>query len=182
MLEPYKNHIWGTSEYSNGAIILASHAQLRRLDKMQRWFLHELDITDTDAFLNFNFAPPSLRRRIGLLGFLHKRCLNTCHPLLCELLPWDTGTQYRYNTKTLEAFFDRVSEHANLYDRSLYLYVLMYNRLPQSLVDSPSTPVFQARLTHLTKQRAARGDRTWRDAFQDCLEVVNQFYGPNAHA
>ena len=42
LIMQYKTHIWGFAEYSNGAIIVASQSQLKRLDKMQRWFLHEL--------------------------------------------------------------------------------------------------------------------------------------------
>ena len=87
LIGKYKTHIWGFSEYSNGAIILACDSQAKRIDKMQRWFLHELGITDTEAFKTHNVAPPSLRRRIGILGFLHKRVLQQCHPYLLGALP-----------------------------------------------------------------------------------------------
>ena len=60
MLLQFKTHVWSICEYHNGALILAQHNQLQRIDKMQRWFLHELDITDTNAFVLHNFAPPSL--------------------------------------------------------------------------------------------------------------------------
>jgi len=82
LITQYKTQIWGFSEYSNGALVMATESQIQRLDKMQRWFLHELEITDLDAFKIYNFAPPSLRRRIGLLGFLHKRVLQQCHSYL----------------------------------------------------------------------------------------------------
>ena len=87
LIGQYKTHIWGNSEYSNEALILACNSQLGRLDRMQRWFLHELGVSDYDACVSFNFAPPSLRQRIGVLGFFHKRVLrilthfsrNSCH-------------------------------------------------------------------------------------------------------
>ena len=75
MLNQYKSHIWGITEYSNGVLILAPPSQLQRLDKLQRWYLHELGLSDKEAFVDHNFAPPSLRRAIGILGFLHKRVL-----------------------------------------------------------------------------------------------------------
>ena len=50
--------------------------------------MHELEISQETAFLEHNFALPSLRRRIGLLGFAHKIALGGCHPRLSELLPW----------------------------------------------------------------------------------------------
>jgi hypothetical protein len=75
MLDQNKSHVWNVKEYPNGALIMAAPRQLRRLDKVQRWYLHELALTDTDAFIKYNFAPPSLRRAIGMLGFIHKRTL-----------------------------------------------------------------------------------------------------------
>ena len=74
MLNQYKSHIWGITEYSNGVLILAPPSQLNRLDKVQRWYLHELGMSDKEAFISHNFAPPSLRRAIGILGFLHNEC------------------------------------------------------------------------------------------------------------
>ena len=40
------------------------------------------------TFLDYNFAPPCLRRDIGLLGFVHKRVLGQCHPAIKYFLPW----------------------------------------------------------------------------------------------
>ena len=37
MLNQYKAHVWGITEYSNGVLILAPPCQLCRLDKLQRW-------------------------------------------------------------------------------------------------------------------------------------------------
>ena len=58
MLSQYTTHVWSATEYHNGALILALPTQLQRIDKMQRCFLHELDMTDTGAFVVYNFAPP----------------------------------------------------------------------------------------------------------------------------
>ena len=57
MMNQYKTHVWSRTEYHNGALILALDNQLQRIDKMQRWFLHELEVTDTHAFIEYNFAP-----------------------------------------------------------------------------------------------------------------------------
>ena len=78
----YNAHIWSKTEYHNGALIIAGEIRLRKLDKMQRGFLYELGSDDKHVFVEHNFAPPSLRRTIGILGFLHKRNLGTCHPAL----------------------------------------------------------------------------------------------------
>ena len=179
MLEQYKSHVWGITEYSNGAIILAPPCQVRRLDKLQRWYLHELGISDQSAFVDHNFAPPSLRRHIGLLGFLHKRVLGVCHPALCQALPFGpVGIAARYHTKHLETFSGEVLCNHRLYERSLYGFTRVYNRLPQSLADSPSVSALQTRLTHLAKEKAKQGHEDWRRCFQDCHEINGMFPNP----
>ena len=63
-----------------------------------------------------------------------------------------------------------------LYRRSLYAYVLVYNRLPQTLADSPSVSSFQARLTHLAKEMVPNSEELWRGCFQDCQAIQHMFY------
>ena len=62
-------------EYHSGAIFHASDTLLERLDSAQRGFLQEIGMSPEIAFVEHNFAPPRLRRNIGMLGFLHKRVL-----------------------------------------------------------------------------------------------------------
>ena len=174
LIQQYKSHIWGISEYSNGAIILASASQLRRLDKMQRYFLHQIGVTDSEAFVVYNFAPPSLRCRIGILGFIHKRILHQCHPSLISAMPLCQDQRNRYHDKSLETYLDGVIRHDRLYFRSLYGYMHMYNRLPQHLVDLPSVKSFQTKLTHMAKHRAQSDDVRWRQSFEDCAEILRQ--------
>ena len=79
-----------------------------------------------------------------------------------------------------ESQFDTVRANRKLYDRSLYMYILMYNRLPQELVEAPTVSSFQSRLTKLAKGRADREEASWRCAFRDCKDVVDFFYASNA--
>ena len=172
LINQYKAHVWSFAEYHNGVITLACESQLARLDSMQRGFLHELSMEDTQAFLKSNFAPPSLRRPIGLLGFVHKRILGECHPLVKELLPSAPAiTDRTCHTRQLECRMAEVRGHWRLHERSLYAYVILYNRLPQKLVDLPSVADFQSELTRLARTRAYDGDATWREAYCDCAEV-----------
>ena len=84
----FKTQIWGLIETNMGGYFHAASSLLDRIDGAQNRFLHELDVTPATAFLEFNFAPPSLRRNIGILGLLHKRVLGKCLHLLnlCFLL------------------------------------------------------------------------------------------------
>ena len=176
MLNQYKTHVWSSTEYHNGALILAVHNQLQRIDKMQRWFLHELQVTDTQAFVEYNFAPPSIRRRIGILGFLHKRVLESCHPAMVKEFGFEPVQAGRYHDRSLVSHYAEVRAHSRVYNNSLYMYVLMYNRLPQEIVELPSVSSFQKKLTKLAKDRADQGHANWRCAYQDCKDVVDYFY------
>ena len=88
MIDQYKTHIWGIVETHSGAIFHASTYLLDKLDNVQEHFLHELGISASAAFMEYNFAPPTLRRNIGVLGLLHKRVLGLCHPAFETLLPF----------------------------------------------------------------------------------------------
>ena len=68
----------------------AASSLLEKLDHVQNRFLRELNVSPCQAFLEFNFAPPSLRRNIGALGLLHKRVLGKAHPTFEKLIPWYT--------------------------------------------------------------------------------------------
>ena len=73
MLQQYKTHIWGGTEYANGAILHACDTVLARIDRLQQSFLDDMHLTSEVAFLDHNFATPTLRRDIGILGFIHNR-------------------------------------------------------------------------------------------------------------
>ena len=62
----------------------------------------------------------------------------------------------------------------------LYAYILMYNRLPQGLVDLPSAKALQTKLTHLAKERARTDQERWRCSYHDLNEIVSMFYGNSA--
>ena len=74
-------------EYHSGAIFHASDTLLERFDSAQRGFLQEIDVNPEAAFIEHNFAPPRLRRNIGMLSFLHNSVLGLSHPAIQRLLP-----------------------------------------------------------------------------------------------
>ena len=67
-------------------------------------FVSELLWTEEDAFVMYNFGPPRLRRDIGILGFLHKRVLEQCHPGVIHLLPL---TAPAWHNKQIESNLDK---------------------------------------------------------------------------
>ena len=66
-------------------------------------------MTEEIAFLEHNFLPPTLRRRIALLGFCHKVALgpNFCHPTLVAALPC---TEDHQGAKVFECYEESCTE------------------------------------------------------------------------
>ena len=88
LLDQYKSRVWGLVEAHCGAYFHAATSLLNKIGQVQEAFLHKLGISETQAFLDFNFAPTAVRRNIAALGILHKRVLGLCHPSFAKLLPW----------------------------------------------------------------------------------------------
>ena len=121
---------------------------------------------DKTAFLEFNFAPPCVRRDIGILGLIHKRVLGLAHPAYNYLLPFLTGpVQARYHSKTLANRRESVTCHRNLFNRSIFGYVDVYNRLPEYVVECKSISDFQHELTVICKRRCRQRIQSWMHSF-----------------
>ena len=127
LITQFKTQVWGLMEANSGGLFHAATSLLQRIDQAQNRFLREIGISAVRGFLEFNFAPPSLRRNIGILGLLQKRVLNKYHPSFHRLLPFyaecfseDTGQGH---TKKLYGHWVEISSHRALYDRSIFAMV-----------------------------------------------------------
>ena len=170
MIMQYKTHIWGITEYPNGAILHASNTALAKLDRLQHHYVNELHLTAEVAFLDHNFAPPSLRRQIGVLGFLHKRVLGNCHPEIASLLPFMDANGPWHN-KQLYGHMDKCVTRWPLFLRSLFGMVQVYNRLPQVFIDIDNVSLFQRELTSVARAYCSNGNARWPSLYQSDAEV-----------
>ena len=156
-------------EYHNGAIFHAADYLLKKLDDAQQSFLHKLEVAENTTFLEQNFAPPSLRRDIGILGLLHKRVLGKAHPVFSVLLPFSADANHApppgSHNKSLYGHEMEASFQLALFFRSIFSMVFVYNRLPQAVVDSPSVAAFQRHLTRMARERCQNGDSQWKRCF-----------------
>ena len=67
---------------------------------MQKRFLDEIGLDQTEAFLEHNIAPLQLRRNIGMLGFLHKVVLGLAHPDILTMFPMALPSHSRYRLRS----------------------------------------------------------------------------------
>ena len=136
----FKTHIWGIIEIHNEGIFQVSESLLKKLANVQHSFLDELGIEAEEAFLKFNFAPPVLRRNIGVLGLLQKRVLGLAHPIFHELLPYHVhvfgSPRAGEHTRQLYGHILKVKFQQALHNRSIFAMVYVYNRLPQEVMDT----------------------------------------------
>ena len=169
LINQYKTQIWGLVEAHCGGYFHAATTLLEKIEGVQQNFLKQLNVSTSDAFIEFNFAPSMLRRNIGVLGLIHKRVLGLCHPAFEDLLPWyehriSIPRGFGHNKQLYDHRLE-VSHQRALFDKSIFAMVDIYNNLPQSLVDSPTVKVFQRGLTHIAKERCKKGDPEWHLSF-----------------
>ena len=169
LITQFKTHIWGIMEIHNGGIFHASNHLINRFDDSQRHFLENLGVDERYAFLEHNFAPPSLRRNIGVLGLLHKRVLGISHPIFQRLLPFHADVfgslRQGEHTRQLYGHVLQVQAQHSLHARSIFGMVYVYNRLPQELVDCATISSFQSGLTHMARKLCQDGDPAWLKIF-----------------
>ena len=104
-------------EVHNGGIFHSSNYLLEKFDSAQRHFLERIGVDENTAFIEHNFAPPSLRRNIGILGLLQKRVLGISHPIFQKLLPFHAdvfGSLRPGKTSTLLTLTFRVRDRVCL--------------------------------------------------------------------
>ena len=182
MVSQYKIHIWSFTEYINGCIYHAAPSHLEKIDKLQEHFLHELQSNAAHAFKQENFAPPTLRRDIGMLGLIHKRVLGLAHPAFDSLLPFQPHSFYVANAGNIFIRHDKQIYNHNMecsnnavFQRSIFGLVYLYNRLPQRIIDKNSVSMFQSELTSIAKRRCHDNIEGWQYSFNATYHASHFF-------
>lgn len=164
----FKTHILPLLESNTPAIYHACTSILAPLDRIFNTFLSEIDITAERAFLEFNLAPPTLRRDIAMLAVLQRISLNKIHPLFKSILPSAPTDRDQYifrrqGVRHNKQFLDRCIGNANgALKRSIFGLAAVYNHLPPYIVEMDEIKYFQQSLTEIarTSCRAAKKDWT----------------------
>ena len=169
----YKSHILSFIEGATPAIYHAAPGVLKIIDDTQESFLHQIEMSQQEAFLEFNLAPLGVRKDIAMLGILCKVCHNKAPPPLQGLFQHCGGrtlTSYSFRTSDVlhdKALHDPVEPgHPLIIRRSIYGLVKVFNRLPQHFVDSKTTQEFQRRLQNCAKDAASENAIDWQLMFR----------------
>ena len=167
----FKIQTWSLMEYHGGAILHAASSLLQQFDDVQNRLFSALQSDASTAFLEYNFAPPTLRRDIGLLGLIHKRVLGLAHPLFEELLPWSPHPAHVGPDRQLNDFASECKFRRMLLQRSLFGLVGIYNLLPQYVVNCETVSLFQKELTRIARKSCEDGSDSWTNMFACRVQI-----------
>ena len=99
-----------------------------------------------------------------MLGFLHKVNLHHAHPTMLELFP-RRGANGANHDKSIWPFVGDARaqmQHPDLFKRSIFQLVFVYNALPQAIVDAISVSEFQHHLTNVARRLCFIGNPYWQ--------------------
>ena len=173
MVRMYKTHILSYIESGVAAYAHAAASVVAALDRVQDRFLREMGISKNDAAIRFKLLPLSVRRNIALLGVIHRAVLKEGPLPLHDFFPLAVGTARsgtttraqgaRHNRQVLD--FCDVHFRTDMFRRSAFGYVSVYNALPQHVIDSVSVKCFQHKLQAAVFHCISGGTR-WEDFLQ----------------
>ena len=131
---------------------------------MRRRFLHELGLSDEEAFLDYNLAPLRLRRDIAVLGLLHRIQLGEAHQDFSTMFEPDLhprAAQTRHNMRRHAQQFREVWGKTDYFNRSVFAAVRVYNVLPEDIVDAKTVQRLQTLLTKRARDACQSGKASW---------------------
>ena len=147
-------------KYCTPAVWHAAKSVVELLDNAQKRFLRELDLTEKEALLRYNLAPLSCRRDMAALGLIHRAALGKgpAHfrkwfTASTNQVAYDTRYQGGRHTKQLYDYLI-AGAHTEVFRRSLFGRVRVYNGLPQRAVDAGTVKLFQRRLQEKLQELA----------------------------
>ena len=112
--------------------------------------------------IHFNLAPLSTRRDIALLGVIHRAVLcegPTHFQGLFRISPANRiGLRRRHSRHLIDTHSGRPLD---MYNRSIFGLVRVYNLLPEYLVNLNTVKDFQSGLQGIVKERALRNCNDW---------------------
>ncbi len=172
----YKSLVLSYIESGTPGYYHASQSVLDCIDRVQRRFLREMQLSDEDALLNYRLAPLAARRDIAVLGFLHRASLGLVTEQIQQLFPRvgrrePVGSAIPSRVRGATAFhnrqlFDRVTASSTeQLKKSFFGMVQCYNALPQHVVNHQSVSSFQRELQDSMMRRAAEGFDGWQQIF-----------------
>ncbi len=140
-----------------------------------------MSLTETQALADWNLAPLPSRRAIAMLGLLYRIAMRQAPEPLCKLFrrlegvrPGHTATRgfgRRHPLQLCEA--TTMGGHTEVFRRSLFGLVTVWNMVPEAVVLSGSVHSFQKGLQDAVRNRALETD-DFASFFADAMRMTVQ--------
>ena len=167
MVHQYRTHVLCHHAGNSGGFYHAVDTVLAQLDILQNHFLHHLNISKEEAFLDHNLAPLGTRRDIAMLGLIFKCAHGLAHDDFQHLFPRSAQVAHQYETKLqqhrhkLQLQEERPGTHHAMLRRSVFGLTRVWNRLPKGVVAEHSVTNFQKALTSIVRTACVEDTRNW---------------------
>ena len=162
----YKSQVLSFLEYRTAAIYHACDTHLDHIDRLQRRFLREIDVTAEQAVNEYNLAPLSTKTDIAMLGMIHRAAMGRGPAQLHQFfLPtvdrslFPTRARGRRHRRQLREY--RTGHFSEMLARSALGLISVYNLLPQAVVDAASVRDLQACLQSMVKKQVSCRAEGW---------------------
>ena len=165
-------------EHRTAGVHFASTSVLKELDDVQVRFLHQLELSEESAFMNWNLAPLGVRRDIAMLGVIHRAAHQDGPPELWKFFRRDFRPTARASRRPRHSFQMVEWPHGRNLDiarRSAFGMIRVYNLLPSDVVLNVDLKSFQRALTNLVRDRVEGGDSRWKVTLS-CRHVFLQYH------
>ena len=170
----YKAQILSFIESGTPALHHASMSVLDAIDRVQRRFLREIGLTEEQALVDYRLAPLQARRDIAMLGMLFRIAHDTAPSELSSLFVPVHRRSEGLPTRALGVRHDRQFQefvsaggHTEIYRRSAFGLVTVWNMLPEELAAAKSTKLLQKNLQRGLTKYMRSGARNWQTFFAD---------------
>ena len=177
LVNQYKSQVLSGIDFTTPAIYHAPEFFLRAIDEVQDNFLRELHLSQSEAFVQFNLAPLSLRRDISMLGLLHRIVLSEAPPQFSQFIypassrEFLRGWAYTFSRHNRQLHDPLSYTSLRIMHRSIFRLIHPYNALPQEIVDLKTVKSFQKRLHVAIKECAREGIPNWESFLREGIRV-----------
>ena len=180
MFRLFKAQILSFIESRTAGIHFAAASNLACVDRIQRRFLAEIDVSAYEALIRWNLAPLSCRLHIAMLGLLYRVVWCQAPASLCDLFspkpPIDfpgrlRGLSRRHQWQLAEPIQVVGSRYTDAFGRSAFGLTTVWNMLPIDVVCCSSAKAFQKRL-QLAVARRAYSSADFANFFSDARHMT----------
>ena len=178
LMNLYKSQVLSFVESGTPGYYHAAPSVIASLDRVQRRFLREVGLDESEALVAFHLAPLQSRRDIAMLGLLHRIVLGIAPTQLQTLFPFaplrdPLRVPTRLSVQRHERQFIEPLYHTDVLGRSIFGLTKVYNLLPSRVVQMRTVKAFQSALQKGLRRTSASRFANWQLIYSPPIPSVH---------